>query len=130
LADKDGAVRYWAAMGLGAAGEGARTARAGLGKALRDESVPVRIEAAAALVRLGEDGEAVGVLVKELEGEQLDGVLLAARTLQLLGEAVRPARPAMRRVLARAVEKEKEAPQWLFIRFSLEAALGRVTWRP
>ena len=52
LADRDNAVRYWAAVGLTALGAEARPAAGALRKALEDSSPCVRIAAADALLSL------------------------------------------------------------------------------
>jgi hypothetical protein len=51
-------------------------------------------------------------------------VLLACRTIELLGEATRELAPAMRRAASRVEKAESE--QALFIRFSTAAFLGRL----
>lgn len=58
LADPDSAVRAWAAIGLRTRGEaGVRAARTELRAALTDPSPPVRIHAAEALGRFGEEAD-------------------------------------------------------------------------
>ncbi|MBI4661169.1 MAG: sulfatase-like hydrolase/transferase [Verrucomicrobia bacterium] len=126
LADADSGVRYWAAVGLHASGNDAASARTALLNALRDESSSVRIEAAAALVEQGATQTAVELLTRELRGRQLESVLQACRTLQLMGEKARPALPMMKEHLAAARKSEGGHPHWLFIRFSLEAAVQQL----
>ena len=87
MRDSNSAVRYWAAVGLHASGDGS----AALTRALEDPSPPVRIEAAGALLERGDNPQALEVLVHDLQADDLDMVLLAARALQLLGEKARPA---------------------------------------
>ncbi len=123
LADGDGGVRYWAAMGLGAAGKLPETARAALRQRLSDSSPVVRIEAAGALARMGETGEPLAVLAEALAADSPEVALHAARTLELLGERAREALPAMRRALDLARANEKSGDMPMFIRFSLEAAM-------
>lgn len=123
LADADAGVRYWAAVGLHAAGREATSARDALRKALTDPSPSVRVEAAGVLLGLGDADAALPVLTKQLQSEQLDVALHAARTLQLAGESARPAAPVMKQVLATAKQPESRAPQYLFLEFSLQAAL-------
>jgi len=124
LRDPDDGVRYWAAVGLHAAGQAAEPARGALREALKDASAVVRIEAAATLTDLGETGEPLQVLEKELRASRLDVALHAARALELLGNSARPAWPAMREVCdwARREEKTVGDPA-MFLRFSLESAL-------
>ena len=63
LSDPDAAVRYWAAIGLRAAG--AEGSLPSLRAALSDRSVPVKVEAAATLVALG-DTQAIEVIRQAL----------------------------------------------------------------
>jgi N-sulfoglucosamine sulfohydrolase len=123
LADADAGVRYWAAMGLHAAGRDAAPATGTLRTALGDASPSVRIEAAGALAMLGEVQATIRLLARELQSPQLDNALHAARTLQLLGEKARPALPAMKSVLKTSTQPGSVAPQYLFIQFSLQAAI-------
>lgn len=124
LGGEDAAVRYWAAVGLRALGADAAPATDALRKALRDPSPNVRIEAAAALAGLGHAEEAMHVLTREMEGEQADARLHAARALQLLGETARPAFPAMQTALA--VARKRKRMHDMYLVFSLNAALKKV----
>lgn len=126
LADADPGVRYWAALGLHAAGREASSGREALRKASKDPSASVRVEAAGALISWGEAEAALPVLITELQSEQLDVALHAARTLQLAGESARPAAPVMKQVLAAAKQPESRAPQYLFLEFSLQAAIRKL----
>jgi len=123
LADADSGVRYWAAVGLHAAGDEAMPAKQALQAALRDTSSAVRIEAAGALVRMDRQA-GLDVLTRELRSDDWNATLEAARTLQLLGPAAEPALPAMRQRLAEARENEGRHSHALFVRFALEAALA------
>ena len=68
LADRDGAVRYWGAMGLlMRGGEAVSSNKSVLQKALADESANVRIVAAQALATFC-DGEARSLAIKTLGG--------------------------------------------------------------
>ncbi len=126
LRDADDGVRYWAAVGLHAAGPNAESARPALREALKDASAVVRIEAAAALVELGETAEPLRVLEQELRSKRRDAALHAARALQLLGNRARPAWPVMRQVRAQARRDEKTVGDpAMFLRFSLESALAQ-----
>jgi hypothetical protein len=62
----------------------------------------VRVEAAAAQAALGETGAALDILTAALGSADWNTALHAARTLQLLGPAAGPARPALRERLAHA----------------------------
>lgn len=126
LTDADAGVRYWAAVGLHAAGREASSGRDALRQALTDTSPSVRVEAAGALLSLGDVDAALSVLTKELQSGQLDVALHAARTLQLAGESARPAAPVMKQVLAIAKQPAARAPQYLFLEFSLQAALRKL----
>jgi arylsulfatase A-like enzyme len=126
LADLDDGVRFWAAVGLHAAGQSAEPARTALRNALKDSSTAVRIEAAAALAEFGETIESLRVLEQELRSARLEVALHAARALELLGTRAKPAWPAMREVLERARREEKTAGDpAMFLRFSLESALAQ-----
>ncbi|NLF69369.1 MAG: sulfatase-like hydrolase/transferase [Candidatus Anammoximicrobium sp.] len=126
LTDADAGVRYWAAVGLRAAGGEAIAASDALNKALSDLSPSVRIEAAGALLALGEADASLRVLTTELQSGQLDLALHAARTLQLAGESARPAAAVMNRVLTTARQPAAREPQHLFLEFSLQAALRQL----
>jgi hypothetical protein len=124
LEDPDSAVRYWAAVGLRALGAQAAPARGALERVLDDSSPPARIEAAAALARLGRTDRALATLTAALRGEHGDEVLHAARVLELMGEGARPAIDAMRAALESPAAKA--GPLGMFVRFSLNAALKRL----
>ncbi len=132
LSDDDAAVRYWAAVGLNAAGSNAVEAReALLAAAQQDREPDVRIEAAAALASQGERDVACRVLRAELEGDRPDAVLHAMRTLQLIAAADDglPAIDDLRAVVdrlhrrAQELEENETHPCWMFVRFSAEATL-------
>jgi N-sulfoglucosamine sulfohydrolase len=119
-ATTDAGVRYWAASALFATGaRGEKTAR----KALQDNAAVVRIEAAAALMKLSDAHDALAVLKNELESEQPEVALHAARALELLGNKSRPVQAAMEKALKHAQQNEPHSEIFMFIRFSLEAAL-------
>jgi arylsulfatase A-like enzyme len=125
LGDSDDGVRYWAAVGLHAAGRIAEPARPALRRALQDASAVVRVEAAAALVALGDTTEPLRVLERELRSTQSEVALHAARALQLLGHQAEPVKPAMREIGERARREEPSVGDAaMYLRFSLDAALG------
>lgn len=125
LRDPDDGVRYWAAVGLHAAGALPAEARTALRAALTDSCGVVRIEAAAALADQGEGAEALPVLTTALRSPQLDLALHAARALELSGRRAQPAWPVMREVLQRVRDEEASVGDpAMYLRFSLEAALG------
>ena len=123
LDDADDGVRYWAAVGLHAAGPQATTTRTALLKALKDKSAVVRIEAAATLVELDGNSDALAVLENELRSSRWDVVLHAARALELLGERARPALPAMREVYEAACKNMAAGSTVEFVRCCLNSAL-------
>ncbi len=90
LADPDSAVRAWAAIGLRVRGEAAVQATlAALRAALRDASAPVRIHAAEALGRFGEESDrqpAIDLLLASASIEDNDffDALLALNALDCL----------------------------------------------
>jgi hypothetical protein len=69
---------------------------------------------------------ALPILTQHLQGEQLDVALQAARTLQLLGEPARPVLLEMNRALEKAKQPRNLAPQYLFLEFSLQAAIRKL----
>ena len=102
LADPNPIVRYWAVIGLRAAGEAVRShppAEAALRKALDDASLPVRIEAAGVLAAQYGDDAALKRLAAILSAGDALAAEHAARTLQLLGPVARPVLPAMQQAL-------------------------------
>ncbi|MBI5687228.1 MAG: sulfatase-like hydrolase/transferase [Verrucomicrobia bacterium] len=119
LGDSDATVRYWAAVGLRAAGREAAAVKDALQKALRDESLPVRIEAAGVLVAQCDDRAALDQLAGMLAtGDDL-AVLYAAWTLQLLGEKSRPALPAMQTALPGAKQ--------MYARWCIQGSIATLT---
>jgi len=124
LRDADDGVRYWAAVGLNARLTLNAAERQALRGALQDRSPVVRIEAAAALVRHDGPEAALPVLIAALEDDSLEVTLHAARALELLGSRNETAAGAMQAALARARAAEAENPIAMFVRFSLEAAMG------
>ncbi len=92
-------MRYWAAMGLLIRGEGARGDLAMLQEVMRsDPSSHVRIVAAEAVARLGDNGEAVRVLAGISDASPSWQVQLhAINALTFVGEGARAALPAIER---------------------------------
>ena len=89
-------VRYWGAIGLAERKTLSRKARKDLELALYDESWAVRVEAAAALTRVGEVGKGLPVLKEALETGNMTVVLHAARTVELLGGLAKELIPQMK----------------------------------
>ncbi len=123
LNDPEAGVRYWAAMGLGALGSQAAPAETAIAAALSDPSAAVRIEAAGALAGVGQTRRALQVLVRELKNDDLDAVLHAARTIELMGESGRGATAAMQ-----AARRQAEGPgdRKMFIRFATDGFLQQL----
>lgn len=119
LADANATVRYWAAIGLRAAGRDAAPAKEALRKALADESSPVSIEAAGILVAQHHNRAALDHLAAVLSTNDENAVVHAARALQLLGEKARPALPAMQA----ALPKTKN----MFARWAIQGAIANLT---
>ena len=124
LEDPDAAVRYWAAVGAAALGAKAAPAVTALRKALADASASVRIESAAALCGLGQAEGALDLLAKELRSGARGAALHAARALQLLGQAARPALPAMKAALQAA--RTGKGQDAMYIRFGLDPAVKKL----
>ncbi len=93
-------VRYWSAVGLRVGGhDAAVAAQDALQKALADESLAVRIEAAGILAAQFADRAALDQLTAALASDDENAQVHAARTLQMLGEKARPALPALQAAL-------------------------------
>ncbi len=122
LHDPNAAVRFWAVVGVRTNRQRAAEVVEAVNQLLQDPAAIVRIEAAVALVQQG-DARALQVLARELRSENLNVALLAARNLQLLGDRAAPVAAVMRETLADASAREGQHPLYMFIRFSLEAAL-------
>jgi uncharacterized sulfatase len=126
LRDSDDGLRYWAAVGLNARRQLKTADVDSLRDCLMDASPVVRIEAAWALARHGKPESGLPILSEALRHPSSEVVLHAARSLELLGSAARPAYPEMQTTLAAAREQESRGNDIaMFIRFSLEAALPK-----
>lgn len=119
LNDPDPTVRYWAAIGLRVAGAEAKRAKSALLKALDDESLPVRVEAACVLVKQFDDRAALERLAAVLACGDDNAVVHAARTLELLGKQAHPVVRTMREGLLRT--------QNMYARWSLQNAIAALT---
>ncbi|NOX56371.1 MAG: hypothetical protein GXP27_18385 [Planctomycetes bacterium] len=100
LGDKDAGVRFWAAKGLANLGPKAKPAVDALKGVLTDPSGDVRVAAAQALCRAGRVDLGLPALVDQLEHGELWVRVAAADAIDYLGEAARPAIPALRRAVA------------------------------
>lgn len=102
LSDRDAAVRYWAATGIGNIGEPARgVATQTILESLKSErSTVVRIAASRALLRMkSEEKKALDELTKSLESPEEWSRLHAAIALDEADEQARPALPALQKAL-------------------------------
>ncbi|MFZ5832794.1 MAG: sulfatase-like hydrolase/transferase [Planctomycetota bacterium] len=120
LEDSDPAVRYWGVIGLVQIEEASPALVAALERAAADTAPAVRIEAAAALVRLTRSPEGLGVLERDVLSERVDIAQRAARAIQLLGEAGRP----LKAVLAKAAEPLSETGPDAQATYALRSAIG------
>jgi N-sulfoglucosamine sulfohydrolase len=137
LGSRDSAVRYWGAVGLAASAELSGSSRGRLLMALKDKSHAVRVEAANALSRHGNLNAAMPTLIQALKSKDLNVVLHAARTIELLGAEARAAVPEMKKVVARAdkirppdtpptVVQSGEQDLAMFVSFAAKGFLSRV----
>lgn len=100
LGDADSGVRFWAATGCAALGEGAAPAADALEPLLDDPSPDVRIAAAESLCLIGRPGPALATLQKLLSHENSAVALRAVNTLENLGDRAKPTLGAIRRAAA------------------------------
>lgn len=90
--DADPAVRFWAAVGIGALGpEAGAKALEDLRTALADPSTTVRVASADALCRLEQEEAALPTLIEALKDENEWVRLMAINVLDRIGEHARPA---------------------------------------
>lgn len=115
LHDKDSAVRYWAVLGMVIRGKEAVAAtRAALRKALADEAPSVRIAAAEALGKYGDEDDlkrALPVLL-ELAPVAKNGIYVSMQALNVLDELGRKAAPGLA-VIQEASKGGEKVPQRL-----------------
>ena len=126
LADSDGAVRYWAVVGLDALGERAKPASGALTKLLADEHPNTRFAAAGVLCNLGWREDALLVLAKGLKDRRETVVLHAAREIQGIGNKAYPIVPQIKQARARCKNPDgsyKNKNHAMFIDWALKYAL-------
>jgi len=99
LKDKNAAIRYWAAVGLGNLNQEAKPLIKELYSAINDKSAVVRIAAARALCILDKEIDALPVLVGELKSPNEWVRLGAAIILVKIGEKARPAIEALQEAM-------------------------------
>jgi len=130
-------VRYWGVIGLASSEDISEKARRALELALDDPSAAVRIEAANLLARHGDKESALPVLSQALANLDLNIVLNAARTVELLGDSAIDLVPAMKQVLVRAgrirpadtpatIVQSGDQDLAMFISFAVNGFLSRV----
>jgi len=99
--EKDSAVRYWAVMGILMRGHDlVRQARSVLARSIEDDAAAVRIAAAEALARYGEDGDAakaMDVLVSHSDPRKnsLTVAISAMNSLDAAGDRAKPVLPRL-----------------------------------
>jgi len=126
LADSDGAVRYWAVVGLDALGQKAKPASGALAKLLADENPNARFAAAGVLCKLGFCDKALKVLARGLEDSRETVALYAAREIQGIGDKACPIVPQIKQAQARCKRPDgsyKNKDHAMFIDWALKYAL-------
>ncbi|MFQ6035130.1 MAG: sulfatase-like hydrolase/transferase [Sedimentisphaerales bacterium] len=126
LEDDDGAVRYWAVVGLTVIGAEAEPATEALQKALKDNQPNVRFAAAGALCKLGLCENALPVLAEGLQDARETVVLHAAREIQGIGDKACPIVPQIHKTRARCKNPDgsyKNNNHAMFIDWALKYAL-------
>jgi arylsulfatase A-like enzyme len=126
LADSDGAVRYWAVVGLTALGMRAKPASGALAKLLTDERPNVRFAAAGVLCKLGSCDKALEVLARGLEDSRETVALYAAREIQGIVNKACPIVPQIKQAQARCKNSDgsyKNNNHAMFIDWALKYAL-------
>lgn len=112
LGDDDGAVRYWGALGLLMRGPKAvAAAKESLYRALKDASPYVRVVAAEALGRYGNEQDAQEALtvLLELAPADANGVFISMASLNALDALGGKARSAVE-IIKRLPQRDKSAP--------------------
>tara|TARA_R110002096_G_scaffold147671_27_gene307903 strand:+ start:13260 stop:15152 length:1893 start_codon:yes stop_codon:yes gene_type:complete len=127
------ASRYWGVVALRALGQHALDASGALGAALSDSSPAVRIEAAGALVELGNARAGLTILGEEVLSEDLISALHACRTIELLGDKAASLKPQIQIVSEKCKEGMGQATdplipgktdEFMFLGFSADAFLA------
>lgn len=134
-------IRYWGVIGFASLENISDKTRQALLSRLEDSSPAVRIEAANVLARHGDAEHALPVLREALTSVDLNVVLHATRTVELLGDSAAELVPAMKQVLVRAgkirpadtpatVVQSGDQDLAMFISFAANGFLTRVTNEP
>ena len=114
-------VRYWAAVACSASDAIPDALQTQLQRAMKDDSIAVRIEAANALARHAKNKEGIKTLIDLFGNEDETVVLHAARAIELLGD------PSTKPAVQKLAERYKDEPSdmaW-FIRFTTSGYLSR-----
>ena len=115
LLQVDSAVaRYWGVMGLLMQSKLQASSIELLKELLNDDILSVRIEAAGALARHGEETLALPKLIELLKHDDLNVVLHATRTVEMLGKRAFAAEAAMRAVAKRSEKLQASTTQAVF----------------
>ena len=120
------AVRYWAAVAIGALGSRAAPAVEKLTELLEDSSPNVRFAAAGTLCKMELCEKALPILAKGLEDNRETVVLHAAREIQGIGNKARPIIEKIKQAQARCKNPDdtyKNNNHAMFIDWALKYAL-------
>ena len=135
--DPDSAVRFWAALGLAVAGQGAGPETAegllsALEGALRDDSVSVRLTAAEGLMNLGHYDKGLPVLIAALSHPSVDARIRAGCILDSqppdANERLQPALEPLRRTVQRFEQQLRFGPTNNPFKRALKAISGEETY--
>jgi len=99
LKDKDPVVRYWAVIGLVILKEESRPAQEYLLALKNDPDISVRIAVAEALYTIGNRQDAIAILAKALDSENLMARVQALNVVDLMGTQATPLLPKIKEVL-------------------------------
>ena len=105
MSDNSNAVRYWAATGIANIGPDAKSAERKILRAVKDQSVSVRVAAARALCRMNNPQKALPILIEAMNSPHQWGRLQAAIVLDEIGEMARPAEDTLKKALTKQPNK-------------------------
>ena len=111
LSHQEPIVRYWAAMGCTILKEQAMPAKLELSQRLRDDSADVQIAAAEALIHIGNEQQALVILMKQLTHPSAMVRIHAANALDAIGIKAKPVAKKLKTIVtAMQALKTKELP--------------------
>ena len=110
LENGNAVIRFWATMGCVNLGEAAKPAAGELTTLLKDDVADVRVNAAEALVLIGQEKQGLDALIKEAPGTNEWAAVRALNALDELGEATRPVIPALKQIM-QSDQKNKYIPR-------------------